>query len=262
MDQSQVAPGSDEYNQQMAAKFTTQEERIGEEAADEVPVAPMPENGYEKFYNKDTGEYDWQNHAKELEYRLNKGKPTEEAKKEVETASDQEVTDIVQRAGLDPVELQTQLRNNGALTDEAIAALQKQGISKELIDIYVDNWNFRVESQRTSALEYAGGEASWNEMSQWAAQNLPEAEVNRYNDLLATNEWKVAVDALRVRMASANPEPRLVGGSETVGGTSFGYRSKSEMKADMSNPKYSSDPSFRRQVMQKIQSATWDLDAG
>jgi hypothetical protein len=260
MDQEQVAPGSDEYNQQMADKFANQEQLV-DDPSDEVPVSPMPEGGLEKFYDKATGEYNWQNHAKELEYRMNQGKVSDEDKQNVERASTQEVTDIVQRAGLNPDDLRQQLMTNGSLTEEAIASLEKQGLRRELIDLYVDNWNYRVDAQRTAALDYAGGENEWQDLAAWAAQNLPESEVGRYNELLASPEWKVAIDALKVRRGSQNFEPNLVGGSETVSGTSFGYRSKSEMKADMSNPKYASDPSFRKQVMQKIQSATWDMDA-
>lgn len=260
MDQSQVAPGSDEYNQQMADKFTNQEQLV-DDKVDEVPVSPMPDGGYDKFYDKETGEYDWQNHAKELEYRLKQGQVSEDDKKNVENASTQEVTDIVQRAGLNPEDLKSQLLTNGALSEDAVSALEKQGLRRELIDLYVDNWNFRVNAQRETALGYAGGEGEWQELASWAAQNLPENEVARYNDLLASPEWKVAIDALKVRRGASNTEPTLVGGNETVTGTSFGYRSKAEMKTDMSNPMYASDPAFRRQVMQKIQSATWDLDA-
>ena len=49
-------------------------------------------------------------------------------------------------------------------------------------------------------------------------------------------------------------------GNNNVAGSTFGYRSKAEMKRDMSDARYATDPSFRREVAQKIQSATWDMD--
>lgn len=261
MDQNQVAPGSEEYNQQMADKFANQEANITTDQQEEIPVAPMPEGGQEKFYNKETGQYDWQNHAKELEYRMQQGKVTPEERENIEKASNADVRDVVTRAGLDPMSLQHQLRDTGTLSEDAIAALEKQGIKRELIDLYVENWNFRADSMRTAALDYAGGEQEWNGLSSWAAQNLTEAEVNRYNQLLSSDEWKVALDALKVRRDSSNPEPRLVGGNESFNGSSFGYTSKAEMKADMSNPLYATSPAFRKQVMQKIQSANWSMDS-
>ena len=54
MDNQQPALGSQEYNEQMSLKF--QNQSIGDvDEQDELPVAPMPENGHEKFYNKSTG---------------------------------------------------------------------------------------------------------------------------------------------------------------------------------------------------------------
>ena len=68
---AQVVPGSEEYNQQMIDRFQGQdaEAELGNQP-DPVPVQPMPEGGYEKFYDQSTGEYNWENHAKELAYRL------------------------------------------------------------------------------------------------------------------------------------------------------------------------------------------------
>lgn len=263
----EVIPGSEEYNEQMAQKFTeNQEAREQEqvEEVDEVPVPDMPENGYEKFYNKETGEYDWQNHAKELEYRLNQKQPektevTDEERAELEATSEYQASDIVQRAGLNPDELRDHLQANGDLSEDHYAALEKQGLRRDLVEAYVDNLTYRQEQQTAEAVQYAGGEQEWNNLAQWAAQNLEANEVNRYNDILGTPEWKVAIDALRVRREMSTGEPSLVGGNNTTAGSTFGYRSKAEMKRDMSDPRYAADPAFRKEVMTKIQSATWDL---
>jgi|TARA_B110000977_G_scaffold54217_1_gene73808 hypothetical protein len=252
--------GSEDYNAQMADKFRNQPA-----PTDDLPEAPpaleIPEGGLEKFYNTETGTYDWQNHAKELDYRLN-GKPAEkDALSEPEAVEEQaEVNDIVTSAGLDPAELQTQLQTNGTLSEEAFAALAKVGLSKELVDTYVENFVFRQEAQINEATNYAGGPEGWEQLSNWAVNNMPEQEVARYNELLGTGEWKVAIDALRARQTSSTGEPQLLNGSGITGTGTSGYRSKSEMKVDMSNPKYSTDPAFRQDVMRKMQSATWDLE--
>lgn len=257
----EVAPGSDEYNKQMADKFLNQEAEVDE--VEEVPVQAMPEGGFEKFYDPKTGEYNWQNHAKELEYRLNQSKTPEEQKTDTEatqTTEQAEVNDIVVKAGLKSEDLEQQIVSTGDLSEDAYAALEKVGLKRDLVKLYVDNLTYRREANINEALQYVGGQQEWDSLSTWAADNLPETEVLRYNELLASNEWRVAVDALKVKRDSSNPEPRLVSGSESVNGSSYGYRSKSEMKSDMSDPRYSKDPAFRREVMQKIQSATWDLE--
>jgi hypothetical protein len=267
----EIVPGSEEYNAAMANKFTNQAE-LGKDAdqPDAVPVPDMPDGGYEKFYNKETGEYDWQNHAKEVQYRLDQLKKgeepdkvnlSEEERNEALNTPEYQAVDIVTRAGLNPDEIRQQLETSGDLSEEAYEALEKQGLRRELVELYVDNLNYRREQQTQQALDYAGGEQEWNSLASWAAQNLEESEVNRYNELLGTPEWKVAIDALRVRRDSSYGEPKLINGNNMQAGSTFGYRSKSEMKADMSDPRYTKDPAFRQQVMQKIQSATWDMDA-
>jgi hypothetical protein len=265
-DALQVEPGSDDYNAQMAEKFTNQEPTADNgDTPDEVPVAPMPEGGYEKFYNKDTGEYNWQNHAKELQYRLENGgktpEVTPEEQAEVEATTEDAASDIVLKAGLSPDDLRQQIESTGSLSEEAFAALEAQGLRRDLVQTYVDNMVYRLEQTQAEAMTYAGGQDEWDKLSAWAETNLPDSEKIRYNELLATPEWKVAIDALRMRRDTAIGEPNLIGGNNNLAGSQFGYRSKSEMKRDMSDPRYASDPAFRKEVMQKIQSATWDYDA-
>lgn len=265
--ETQMVDGSDEYNQAMIDKF--QNQSGGDtEAPDPLPVQPMPEGGFEKFYDQATGEYNWENHAKELAYRLEQSnqqqqeqavedKPTEEAQEQ------QAVNDIISQAGLNGDDLRTQLEETGELTEDALSALERVGIPRDIVNTYVDNLNFRRESQINEALEYVGGEDAWQQMSDWGMQNLTEGEIEQYNQLLGTPEWRIAVDAMRVRMGDNAPnrssEPTLVSGQQQNGST-FGYRSKSEMKADMSDPRYQSDAAFRQEVARKMQSATWDLD--
>lgn len=270
-EQQEVIPGSEEYNQQMADKFAENQAAAGQEEVeekDELPVPSMPENGQEKFYNKETGEYDWQNHAKELEYRLQNKEPekepdiqlTDEERQEAEAVPEYQAIDIVQRAGLNPEEMKAALDTTGDLPEEAYAALEKQGLRRDLVEFYVENLNYRKEAMQQEAMSYAGGENEWNSLAQWAGQNLEPQEVARYNEILDTPEWKVAIDALRVRRDMSYGEPQLVGGNNAVAGSTFGYRSKAEMKADMGDPRYAADPAFRKDVMAKIASATWDLE--
>lgn len=259
-----ITEGSPEYNEAMAAKFQNREV-ADVDPVEKLPVEGKPEGGHDKFYNAETGQYDWQNHAKELDYKLN-GKPAEPAKAEDATptgeteTNDEAVADIVSTAGLDPSELQKQIEADGNLSDEAYAALAKVGLGRDLVETYVNNMVFRQEASANAALEYAGGESEWNALSNWAKENVPEGEVNRYNEMLNTSEWKVAIDALKMRQQQSTGEPSLLNGTGITTSTSSGYRSKAEMKADMSNPAYQTDPAFRQQVAMKMQRAQWDLE--
>tara|TARA_S200002703_G_scaffold151905_1_gene151791 strand:- start:436 stop:1272 length:837 start_codon:yes stop_codon:yes gene_type:complete len=264
----EVTPGSDEYNQEMADKFQQQQNTPADSEVDEVPIPPMPENGYEKFYNKENGEYDWQNHAKELQYRLEQtnqpNAKTEEQNSEVqqngeEQTEQQAVNSIIDRAGLESNNLRQQLEDNGDFDADTYKKLNEVGVTNDLIKSYVDNLAYRREKTVGDALDYVGGEDAWRNMNQWAVDNLNRDEISKFNELLASDQWKIGVDAMKVRMGSNTFEPHITTGNQ-LPGTTYGYRSKSEMKTDMSNPKYKSDPVFRREVMAKIQSATWDAE--
>lgn len=263
-----TVPGSEEYNQQMIDRFQNQDANIEEgNQPDPVPVQPIPEGGYEKFYDQSTGEYNWENHAKELAYRLQQ-QPEEQQVENKQTGEETEqqeaVNDIISQAGLDPNVLRQQLEDSGELAEDAMAALERVGLPRDIVETYVENLNFRREQTINEALEYVGGEQNWKDMVDWGLNNLSEGEIAQYNNLLGTPEWRIAADAIAVRMGDSAPnrapEPSLVAGQQQSGST-FGYRSKSEMKTDMSDPRYTSDPSFRQEVMRKMQSATWDLDA-
>lgn len=257
-------PGSPEYNQHMADKFRNQ----GSDATppDELPpsVVPMPEGGLEKFYNKETGVYDWPNHVKELNYRLDqtKGDKSEEPPAETppeDQTQDQEVTDLIQRAGLKEEDLEQSIRTTGSLPEGAREALIKQGIPASMIDAHVELYKQSVETNQNRAFEYIGdgnaeaGQKLWGEIHKFA-QTLPEEEKLRFNRLLGSEDWQSAVDVLKARMAKGRPtngEGQLFIGEGGGPTTPVGYRTRDEMKADMRNPRYQTDAEFRRQVMEK-----------
>lgn len=262
-------PGSDEYNQQMADKFQSGHGTPSSDNVDKPTIPSKPDNGQDKFYNAETGEYNWQAHAKELEYRMGQGdketppdgdgKPDESTKDEPsDGASDDAAKDVVDKAGLNVDDLIQQIQTNGGLSEDAKAALVAQGVDPSLIDSYVDNLKFRMDHEEKSALDYIGGEEEWSKVSAWADSNLSETEKAAYNDTLNGENWKMAVDAIKARMG-ANAEPNLMLGNE-VSSTSTGYRSRAEMKKDMSNPEYRSNPTFRQTVIDKMAVSTYDLD--
>lgn len=267
-------PGSEEYNQQMADKFRNQGQ-TSDPNVDSPPaaeVSPMPEGGHEKYYNKETGAYDWQSHAKELQYNLEraKGNTQGDAKTPENTDgdgnqdsqsgdADSAVQDVVTKAGLSMEDLQNQIASEGKLTDDARTALVKQGIPEALIDSYVQYAKVAAETTRASALDYAGGEENWNQMTDWARQNMSQSEVTRINSLLASEDWKLGIDAIRQRMGSSRKtagEGALNTG-ESRSQNAPGYRSKAQMIQDMRDPRYQNDPAFRQEVMAKIKHANF-----
>lgn len=260
-----VAPvaGSDEYNTAMAAKF-----KAGHGSPDEgletIPLPPMPEGGAEKFYNAETGVYDWQNHAKEVEYRLSQAAPvvpeTKVDPKPGDAEANNEVSSIVTAAGLDPNALETAIDTGVGLTEDQYTALSKVGVSKQLVDQFIEGRKAQMTNLQNEAYNYAGGQEEWNGLVEWAATSLPAEKLEAVQRQLQGADWQLAIDHLKTVKASSSPtagEPRSLLSGASGAGSSSGYTSRAQMKADMANPQYQKDSSFRAQVAAKMKHASW-----
>jgi hypothetical protein len=263
-------PGSPEYNAMMVARAeagTGQPSEGGTDPAVTTSIPAMPEGGFEKFYDKKTGAYNWQAHAKEAEFKLAQkggGKKPDASKPnqlELGTAEgDQAAADIVAKAGLDINELGSQIRSTGNISEEAKAKLVEQGIPADLIDDYVNLAKYRIENETQAALAYIGGDAEWKSLNEWAVANLSKAEQATYNEMLQGDGWKVAIDTLKAKRAAAKPnakEGNLRTGTTNAASSATGYASKAEMTRDIQDPKYRTDPAFRRMVAQRIAVSTF-----
>ncbi len=264
MDQANPTPGSEEYNRMMSDKFLNAEEDETDKP-DRVPSADMPEDGHEKYYDPATGVYNWEAHAKELLFNSRgRNDPVKKTEEVPEKASEdeQQVESVIERAGLNTEALGAKIISDGDLSPDDYLALKAVGIPEDLIKSYVQSYRYQYDTEMKSALEFVGGEDKWQETISWASANLSEQEVNDFNSILGTPAWRLAVDGIRARMGDTRTtirEPTMVRGDVRTGSTS-GYRSKAEMKADMAHKEYTTSPKFREDVMKKLQSATWDLD--
>lgn len=287
---NEPVPGSDEYNAMMAAKFRnegddTDTEVAGNPGEDPAPtdgqVEPMPEGGVDKFYNAETGVYDWASHGKEAAYRAAQAAkddtPAAAPELEAEEAGEQsgddnaEASDIVIKAGLDPAALQQEIVTSGKINDDARAALNKQGISDSIIDAFVRGIVAETTAARAAGLEYVGGEEVWSEVQAFVKSNFTESEKNSFREALKGDSWQLAVDGVKARMAKAksNGEGTLTVGNQPGSSAPAGYTSRSQMQQDMNDPRYTGagrpggpDPAFQRQVMVKMQNATWSDEGG
>jgi len=92
-------------------------------------------------------------------------------------------------------------------------------------------------------------------MVDWAADNLSEGQVDAYNRAVNSGdleETKFAVQGLRSMYEAQQgfePARNLSGQSRP---SVDAYSSLAQMKADMADPRYSSDPAFRDQVASKL----------
>ena len=100
-----------------------------------------------------------------------------------------------------------------------------------------------------------GGEKEYQTLVEWVGQNLPESEINAFDQLLDTgntNQIKLAVQGMNAQYKEANGyEGRMLQGkpAQTSGDV---FRSQAQLVKAMSDPRYDNDPAYRADVIEKL----------
>lgn len=188
----------------------------------------------------------------ELEKKL--GAPKDQQQAPADTGDTAEKA--VEAAGLDMQSLSTEYAEKGELSPESYEALQKVGISKEMVDQYIAGIEAQQELATQQMLAPVGGEQAYQEMITWAADALSEADIDAYNTAIESgdpNTMRMAVENLHNRYTAENgSEPRrMVNGRNGDAGLSV-YNSTAELMKDMQDKRYAEDPAFRSKVEQKL----------
>lgn len=101
-----------------------------------------------------------------------------------------------------------------------------------------------------------GGEAEYQNMIQWASENLSEQEIGMYDAMMERGDplgMFFAAQALSARYQDAQgyDGELLSGTAPRSGGDAF--RSQAELVAAMSDPRYDKDPAYRQDVAEKLE---------
>jgi len=181
---------------------------------------------------------------------------TDNAERVEESVEDAKET--VESKGLDFDGLYNEYGENGELSSETYSNLEQAGLSKEVVDSYIQGQE-AIQQQQVNALQSeVGGEAAYQAMIEWAGSNLSESEQEAFNATLDNAESaKFAIQGLNARYKAANPQ--LIGGNRTTGSSnsSRGFTTKSDMMEAMSSPKYKTDHTYRAEVQRKLAMSTF-----
>lgn len=274
--------GTPEYNAEMARRAENPEQyrQEAESARNGKTVPAMPEGGSDKFYNKDTGAYDWQAHAKELQWKIdNKGQPKDDksANDKQQTPDDKkdgqqaEAKSAVEQAGLNFDTLTQKVVSTGNIEQADYDALAKIGIPKAVVDGYIKSITIAQEQSQQAAYTYVGqelgadpeqGKQALSDSLSWASSNLEKAEIDSINKTLASADWKNGVNTLMQKFLATRKsagEPAIITGDNTQGSSDMApFRSQSEMVAAMGKRNerglrlYDVDPAYRDRVRQRV----------
>ena len=126
-----------------------------------------------------------------------------------------------------------------------------------MVDNYLEGQLAMAEQIESSVYDSVGGQENYQAMTEWASDNLNEYEVDAFNHMIESGDNNLvnfAVQGLasRFMLDNQDTEPNLISGS---GGQSFGsrYESVQQLTSAMSDPRYQSDPAYRREVTDRLQ---------
>ena len=157
-----------------------------------------------------------------------------------------------------------EFNSKGELSAETLAEFEKMS-SKELIQAYFEYEQGLPAMDAPQAAELTqadintiqnsvGGEAAYQQLVGWAAQNFSEAEIQAFDNVVDSgnvNAINLALAGLQARYTDANGyEGKMIQGKAAAPADTF--KSQAEVVRAMSDPKYDRDPGYRDEIMQKL----------
>jgi hypothetical protein len=154
--------------------------------------------------------------------------------------------------------------NDGTLSEETIARFSEMS-SQDLVNAYLEiqannpqaptQAAEMSEAQINSVQNAAGGEANYNRVVEWAADNLPDNQIDAFDSVVDSGNpaaINIAFQGLQAQYNDANGyEGRMLQGKAPSNSRDV-FRSQAELVAAMSDPRYESDEAYRADVVEKL----------
>jgi len=184
---------------------------------------------------------------------------------EEEEGSDEEVSDEAPAVSLINEASEEYYANDGQLSEETISRFSEMS-SQDLVNAYLEIQANNPqapqqavemsESQVNSVQNAAGGEANYNRVVEWAASNLPDAQIDAFDSVVDSGNPAaigIAFQGLQRQYEESNGyEGRMLQG-KPAGNSNDIFRSQAELVAAMGDPRYETDPAYRADITQKLE---------
>ena len=157
--------------------------------------------------------------------------------------------------------------NDGKLSEETLDKFTQMS-SKDLVQAYMEVQKSGVMDQGgpseadlsdqaiNEVKNYAGGEQAYNNLVQWAGQNLDQQSIEAFDSIVGTGSIdaiKIAVSGLKAQYQDANGyEGKMYTGKAPVEKSDI-FRSQAELVKAMSDRRYDRDPAYRQDVIEKLE---------
>ena len=164
------------------------------------------------------------------------------------------VDQLLDERGLDFSVFQQEYNETGQLSEDAYLALQEAGIEPQMVDTWIAGQEAIADQQIDSIYNMVGGEQVYNQMLEWAGDNLQPWEMDAFNDQIESLDANsmFAVQGLMARMQNDEGSPPMLYQGEPSQYSAPKYDSLAQLTSAMSDPRYASDPAYRREVTSRL----------
>lgn len=250
-------------------EVTIKQEETGEVAPVQMSETPRPDNVPEQFWDPIKGEMKMDDMLAALTGKADETteapKEGEEAPKEGEeapkegdeekTAEEQEAARIAAEAGVDVAAVEAAFVETGKIDDVVYEKLSKVGISKDVVDEFVQYRVGQADRVKSEMFQPYGGEEAVVKMTEWAGENWTEAQAKAFNEAANSadrGKIELALKGLKADFDKKNGvRPSLLQG-KTVPATNGAFSSMAELMTAQRDPRYTTDPAYRDAVMAKL----------
>ena len=176
----------------------------------------------------------------------------------------EQLGNLFESNNIDPFEMSKHFEeNNGTLSDDMYNQLSTAGLSREIVDSYLAGVRGELgvqpeqpiltDSEVKDLKNIAGGERGYEQLMNWAGNNLTAQDAKDYDDVLATGNKAAisfAVKALMGKYEDSNGrDSNIITGKQS---STENYRSMAEVVRDMNKPEYKTDEALRDDVVRKL----------
>ena len=184
---------------------------------------------------------------------------------EEEEEGDEEISDDAPAVSLINEASEEYYANDGTLSEETIERFSEMS-SQDLVNAYLQiqannpqapQPTYELsESEVNTVQNAAGGEANYNRVVSWAAENLTDAAIDAFDSVVDSGNTmaiQIAFAGLQAEYNEANGyEGRMLQG-KAPNRSGNAYRSQAELVAAMGDPRYDTDPAYRADVVAKLE---------
>lgn len=217
-------------------------------------VPSIPEGGDPKYYNAQTGDYNWRAEAIEHRFRQTQRPNGQQANPQAPQAPN----GASQADHNALVENLTRAVASGKDGLQERMQLLQAGVPEAMIESYAQAVQVSQQARFQEAIGYAGGPEKVNSMKSWVAQNLSPEERAGVNQQLNSGNWKMAIDYINARMGNQTSNAPNVDMASTGGVTNGApFSSQAELASAINTRNeqgqrlYDVDPTYRQGIQRR-----------